>query len=99
MLHVDKLSAYGILNTEHECFSNYLSNRMQRVSINNIYSDWTSVSRALQGSILGPLLFLVFMNDLPAILTSYTINIYTDNTTIYYGNRNPDSVIRVIDQH
>ena len=49
-----------------------------------------------QGSILGPLLFLVFLNDLPTIVTNCTINLYADDTTIYYANRDPDNVTRAI---
>ena len=96
-LLLKKLSAYGILDKEHEWFLNYLSSRMQRVSVNDTYSDWTSVSRGVpQGSILGPLLFLVFMNDLPSVVTSCTINLYADDTTIYYANKDPDTVTRAI---
>ena len=96
-LLLDKLSAYGILNGEHQWFSNYLSGRQQRVMVNGAYSDWAPVSRGVpQGSILGPLLFLVFMNDLPTVVTSCTINLYANDTTIYYANQDPDCVTHAI---
>ena len=94
-LLLKKLSAYGILNEECRWFSNYLSDRMQSVSVNGTYSGWSPVSVGVpQGSILGPLLFLVFLNDLPTVVTSCTINLYADDTTIYYANRDPDIVTR-----
>ena len=92
-----KLSAYGILNEEYRWFSNDFSDRMQRVSVNGTYSGRTPVSIGVpQGSIIGPLLFLVFLNDLPTVVTSCTINLYIDDTTIYYANRDADNVTHVI---
>ena len=49
-----------------------------------------------QGSILGPLLFLAFLNDLPTVVISCTINMYADDTTINYANRDPNNVMRAI---
>ena len=49
-----------------------------------------------QGSILGPLLFLAFLNDLPTVVISCTINLYADDTTINYANRDPNNVMRAI---
>lgn len=98
-LLLNKLSSYGILDDEYRWFSNYLSDRMQRVSVNGGYSEWAPVTGGVpQGSILGPLLFQVFMNDLPTVVTSCTINLYADDTTIYYANTDPDHVIRALNE-
>ena len=56
---------YGIRGTPHQWFTDYLSNRKQYVSVDNIVSDMTLVKCGIpQGSILGPLLFILFINDI-----------------------------------
>ena len=75
-----KLGIYGIKNEPLFWFKSYLSQRQQQVSINNNKSSFRPVSCGVpQGSILGPLLFLLFINDLPL----YTSNMYADDTTLY----------------
>ena len=55
-----------------------------------VSSEWARMSMGVpQGSTLGPLLFLIFMNDLSDVVEECTINLYTDDTTIYSADVNP----------
>ena len=60
-----KLKAYGLSGGAISLMNSYLRGRKQRVKLDNVYSQWRSVNTGLpQGSLLGPLLFNVYMNDL-----------------------------------
>ena len=57
--------------------------RLQRVVLNGIQSEWTKVTSSVpQGSVLGPLLFLLHINDLPDIITC-NLDVFADDTKIY----------------
>ena len=85
---LNKLQAYGIsgkLLTWIKCF---LNNRRQRVRINGSYSDYCNVDSGIpQGSILGPILFIIFINDLPDNLLSHC-KIFADDTKIFNASIN-----------
>ena len=80
-----KLESYGVRGARLQWFKGYLSGRRQRVSIGNVTSDWSAILRGVpQGSILGPLLFTIYVNDLPKAVVGSQTKQYADDTTIYH---------------
>ena len=85
-----KLKQIGIQGEALNIIKNFLSDREQRVTIDGQSSDWTQISAGVpQGSILGPLLFLVFINDITEVVSS-DIRIFADDTFIF-REATPDS--------
>ena len=85
---LSKLKAYGIQNNMLSWIESFLSERKQRVRVNTAYSDYAPVTSGIpQGSILGPLLFIIFINDLPKD-TSCTCKIFADDTKLYNSDKN-----------
>ena len=71
----------GISGKLLQWFENYLSNRTQLVSINGTHSSVLPVSSGVpQGSILGPLLFLIYINDLPVCASFGSVYMFADDT-------------------
>ena len=78
-----KLNAYGVRGNIHKWISNFLNERKQRVRLGSSCSQWMEVKSGIpQGSVLGPILFLVFINDLPEIVENIT-KLFADDTKVY----------------
>ena len=77
----DKLRKFGIGGGLLKLFSSYLSDRYQCVKVGDVYSEYALVAGGVpQGSILGPLLFVIFINDLPDVCNSSFFFLYADDS-------------------
>ena len=79
-----KLKKWGIGGSLLKWFESYLSDRYQRVIVNGQKSDYTKISAGVpQGSVLGPLLFLVFINDITHVIRHCQIRLFADDTCLF----------------
>ncbi len=84
-----KLQHYGIRGHGLKWFSRYLSNRQHYIQYNGVSSDKLKIVCGVpQGSILGPLLFLLYINDLPNSLRKLIIIMFADDATTYASLQN-----------
>ena len=85
---LSKLNHYGVRAKAYDWFHSYLSNREQFVCINGYKSDSLSITCGVpQGSVLGPLLFLLYINDLPNTLKLLSFHLFADDTNIYCSRK------------
>ena len=79
-----KLNLLGIDGNLLSWMRYFLTRRQQRVVINGVYSNWAIVTSGVhQGSVLGPLLFLLYVNDLDAVIKHSTIKLFVGNVLLY----------------
>jgi hypothetical protein len=85
---LDKLYALGFRGTSHKWFSCYLTNRYQYVELAGSKSCMSKLTTGVpQGSVLGPLLFLLYINDLTCVSKSLQFTLFADDTTVLYSNK------------
>ena len=83
---MEKLNHYGIRGVANELIKSYLSDRFQYVELDNVKSSRINIKYGVpQGSILGPLLFILYINDLPNSLINQP-TLFVDNTCILIRN-------------
>ena len=93
-LLIAKLEAYGFDYTSLSFISSYLAGRKQRTKVNNYFSDWSNINSGIpQGSILGPLLFNIYINDIFYFVNENSFTNYADDNTPYAIDNNFETVI------
>jgi len=94
-LILEKLEFYGLGAKSISLLRSYLSSRYQRVKLGNTFSSWIGMSAGEpQGSIQGPLLFNIFMNDLVYTIENSKMLNYVDDTKIYLSHSEPQNCRR-----
>ena len=96
---LNKLQHYGIRGTALQWFKSYLSSRSQYVSVNGHNSSHLSVTCGVpQGSVLGPLLFLLCINDLPNSSSKLSFYLFADDTNIYFESSSVKQLQKVVNK-
>ena len=93
-----KLENYGLSSKAVSLLQSYLSNRYQRVKLGNTYSNWSNVKCGVpQGSILGPLLFNIFINDMFYVIEHCNLYNYADDNNLGKSSDNAEDLIKNIE--
>ena len=89
---IDKLNLYGIRGKTLNLLKNYMTNRKQITIINNVKSNPRTITCGVpQGSILGPLLFNLYINDLPNHINS-TTRLFADDACLCFSAKDPQQL-------
>ena len=90
---INKLKLYGVAGKELRWFQSYLSNRKQCCKVNGKLSDLGEVTCGVpQGSCLGPLLFIIYINDLPLSIKHSQVNMYADDTSLSFSSNSISTI-------
>lgn len=95
---LQKLYKMGVANRELRWFSSYLSDRKQKVKIGEVTSN--EINNAIgtpQGSVLGAILFILYINDLPGAIKWCDVNLFADDTLIFCHGKNINDLINKIE--
>ena len=83
---LDKLTSLGMNRSTVQWFRSYLTMRTQSVCTNGVVSEPQPISFGVpQGSVLGPLLFIAYINDLPLAIQGCSVELYAEDTLVYFA--------------
>ena len=92
-----KLEYYGIRGLANNWFRSYLTNRQQFVSVNGINSTKQNMNYGVpQGSVLGPLLFLIYINDLNKAIKFCTTHHFADDTNLFFSDKSMKKIQKYV---
>jgi hypothetical protein len=95
---LDKLSAYGISSHSVSILKSYLSNRKQQIKVNIVLSSWADIHKGVpHWSILGTVLFNVFINDIFHFISDSSLYNYADDNTLSFCNPDFDALISTLE--
>ena len=99
ILH-EKMERYGIRGESLQFFANYLANRQQYVQMRNtVSSEQTMTCGIPQGSSLGPVLFFIYINDLPNCSSALTFRIFADDTNVFASAHDLKTLEKIVNSY
>ena len=91
---IRKLDRYGIRGIALNLFVSYLNGRKQAVKVGGTISEYREINLGIpQGSVLGPILYLLYINEAPNISSLFSTCIFADDTTLIFKNRNRSQIV------
>ena len=97
MILIKKLEYYGTRGVAKKWFISYLSNRRQIVTVNGVQSEENSITCGVpQGSVLGPLLCLIYVNDFHSCSDLFDFHMFADDANLFYESNNIASLVTTV---
>jgi retron-type reverse transcriptase len=95
----EKLNHYGIRGLALNWLRNYFSNRQQYVECNGVTSSFNTIRCGVpQGSVLGPLLFLIYINDICNVSDALELVLFADDTYLFFSHHDLSNLTNIVNK-